>query len=123
LPYSRVKIHAQILDTLSRVLNRSHLNAMSLSARPHTLSKSSLAHCFFFFEAVGRGLFSRTVRLIERFEQMRRRVLADFAADCDTHLSAVAKVHSAPHTRVAFLGVNLVHAGVVTHHAVEPPEF
>jgi hypothetical protein len=41
---------------------------------------------------------------------MRGRVLADLAADPGTHLGAVAPVHSAPHTRVAFLGMDIVHA-------------
>src|SRR5207249_7782735 len=48
---------------------------------------------------------------------MRRRVLADSAADRGTHLGAVAPVHPAPHTRVAFLGMDLVDAGVATNRA------
>ena len=48
---------------------------------------------------------------------MRRRVLADPAADRGTHFGAVAPVHSAPHTRVAFLGMDLIDACVVTNRA------
>src|SRR5206468_8240024 len=55
--------------------------------------------------------------VIEWLEKMRRRVLADPAADRGTHLGAVAPVHPAPHTRVAFLGVDVVDAGVGTNRA------
>src|SRR6266542_6667134 len=61
--------------------------------------------------------YHRAVALIEWLKQMRRCVLADLAADCGTHVGAVAPVHATPHTRVAFLGMNLVDAGVVTTRA------
>ena len=48
---------------------------------------------------------------------MRRRVLADLAADRSTHLGAVAPVHPAPYTRVAFLGMDLLDAGVAANRA------
>src|SRR5436309_11967042 len=53
---------------------------------------------------------------------MPRRVLADSAADRGTHLGAVAPVHPAPHTSVAFLGMDLVDAGVITNRAAIAPE-
>src|SRR5256885_14950336 len=43
-----------------------------------------------------------TVVLIKKLEQMRRRELADLAADCGTHLGAVAPVHPTPYPRVTF---------------------
>ena len=42
---------------------------------------------------------------------MRRRVLADPAADTRPHLGAVAPVHSAPYPRVGFLGMIKDEAG------------
>jgi hypothetical protein len=41
---------------------------------------------------------------------MCRRALADFTAERRTRLDAVAPVHSAPHTRVAFLDTNFFEA-------------
>ena len=55
--------------------------------------------------------------VVEPLEKMRRRVLADFAAEPGTHLGAVAPVHPAPHPRVAFLGMDLCDARVVTNRA------
>src|SRR5213080_47537 len=60
--------------------------------------------------------------VVERLQEMRRRVLADLPAERGTHLGAVAPVHPAPHTRVAFLGMDLCDAGVVTNHAGDPFE-
>src|SRR5207247_9129663 len=60
--------------------------------------------------------------VIEPFEEMRRRVLADLTAERGTHLGAVAPVHPAPHTRVAFLGMDLCDAGVMTNRAGDPFE-
>lgn len=57
--------------------------------------------------------------LIEWLKKMRRRVLADLAADCGTHNGAVAPVHPAPYARVSFLRVNLVDAGVVPNPPLE----
>src|SRR5882762_3162070 len=53
--------------------------------------------------------------VLERLEKMCRRVLADPAADRRTHLGAVAPMHPAPYTRVAFLGMDLLDTGVVTN--------
>ena len=50
---------------------------------------------------------------------MRRRVLANFAADSSTYLRAVAKVHSSPHTGVTFLGMNLFDARIISDRAIE----
>lgn len=36
--------------------------------------------------------------------------------------SVLLPVHTTPHPRVAFLGMNLVHTGVVTNDAVRPLE-
>src|SRR4029450_7828050 len=55
--------------------------------------------------------------VIEAFQEMRRGVLADLAADGGTHFGAVAPVHSPPPPRVAFLGMDLLDAGVVTNRA------
>src|SRR5438034_1761086 len=69
-----------------------------------------------------KGIPPLAVVLIEKREQMRRREFADLAADCGTHHGAVAPVHAAPYTRVTFLGMNLVDAGVVTNRAGIAPE-
>src|SRR5438128_4697665 len=58
-----------------------------------------------------------TFVLIEQLEQMRRRELADLAADCGTHLGAVAPVHPTPYARVAFLVMDLFDTRVVANHA------
>src|SRR5438874_12860427 len=60
-------------------------------------------------------LIDRSV--IERLEKMRRGVLADPRAERRSHLGAVAPVHPAPDTRVAFLGMNVVDARVVPNRA------
>src|SRR5215813_6063084 len=60
--------------------------------------------------------------VIERLQQMPRRVPADPAAEPGTHLGAVAPVHPAPHTCVAFLGMDLCDARVVTNRAAVPRE-
>ena len=50
---------------------------------------------------------------------MRRRVLANFAADSSTYLRAVAKVHSSPHPGVTFLGMYLFDARLISDCAIE----
>jgi hypothetical protein len=64
-------------------------------------------------------MVAENLSLIERFEKMRRRVLANFAADSSTYLSTVAKVHSSPHTGVTFLGMNLVDARIIANCAIQ----
>src|SRR6266536_3588065 len=53
---------------------------------------------------------------------MRRGVLADFAANRCTNLGTVAPVHPAPNTRVALLGMDLVHARVGTNNSANALE-
>src|SRR6476469_1114836 len=73
-------------------------------------------------ERVGspRGKAPRTRSVIERLEEMPRRVPADPTTERGAHLGAVAPVHPAPHTRVAFLGMDLCDARVVTNRAGVP---
>src|SRR5262249_25883904 len=58
--------------------------------------------------------------LIERFQEMPRRIPADSAAERGADLGAVAPVHPAPHARVAFLGMDLGDARVVADGAGVP---
>ena len=75
------------------------------------------------YKAVPGDRTPKTPSLIHRFQQMRRSVLTDLAANRGSYLRAVAKVHPAPHTRVAFLGMNLLDARVVARiHASEALE-
>jgi hypothetical protein len=47
---------------------------------------------------------------------MRRSIRADSAADTGPHLGAVAPVHPAAHTRVAFLGMDLLRSTIENWH-------
>ena len=48
---------------------------------------------------------------------MRRCVFANLAANGGTNLGAVPPMHPSPHTRVAFLSMDLLDAGVATNRA------
>ena len=76
----------------------------SLQVRMPTRLPPRSVTAFEFLNGIARCDPVRSV--IERLEKMRRRVFADAAAERGTHLGAVAPVHPAPHTRIAFLGLD-----------------
>src|SRR5262245_55774319 len=75
------------------------------------------------FKCMERDRCDPVRSVIRRLEKMRRRIFADSAAEGGTDLGTVAPVHPAPHTRGAFLSMDLLDAGVATNRAAIALEY